>query len=53
MENQTRILIVDDQVNTCKSLQAILKKGGYHSDYTQSAEGFAAYPGQTLRRCHQ
>jgi DNA-binding NtrC family response regulator len=38
MENLTRILIVDDQINTCKSLQAILKKSGYHSDYTQSAE---------------
>ena len=38
MENPTQILIVDDQVNTCKSLQAILKKSGYHSDYTQSAE---------------
>ena len=38
MENPTQILIVDDQINTCKSLQAILKKSGYHSDYTQSAE---------------
>src|SRR5512136_1296771 len=38
MENQTQILIVDDQINTCKSLQAILKKSGYHSGYTQSAE---------------
>ncbi len=38
MENQSRILIVDDQINTCKSLQAILKKSGYHSDYTLSAE---------------
>ena len=38
METPTQILIVDDQINTCKSLQAILKKSGYHSDYTQSAE---------------
>jgi len=38
MENPTQILIVDDQINTCKSLQAILKKSGYHSGYTQSAE---------------
>ena len=38
MENSLRILIVDDQVNTCKSLQAILKKSGYHSEYTLKAE---------------
>ena len=38
MENSIRILIVDDQVNTCKSLQAILKKSGYHSEYTLKAE---------------
>ena len=37
MENSTKILIVDDQINTCKSLQAILKKSGYKSDYTLSA----------------
>ncbi len=34
MENSARVLIVDDQINTCKSLQAILKKSGYRSDYT-------------------
>ena len=38
MENSIRILIVDDQVNTCKSLQAILKKSGYRSEYTLKAE---------------
>ena len=38
MENSIRILIVDDQVNTCKSLQAILKKSGYYSEYTLKAE---------------
>lgn len=38
MENSTHILIVDDQINTCKSLQAILKKSGYRSDYTLNAE---------------
>ncbi len=38
MENPTQILIVDDQVNTCKSLQAILKKSGYPSDYTLNGE---------------
>ena len=38
MENQTKILIVDDQINTCKSIQAILKKSGYRSEYTLSAE---------------
>jgi DNA-binding NtrC family response regulator len=38
MENSSQILIVDDQINTCKSLQAILKKSGYRSDYTQSGE---------------
>ncbi|HSR13136.1 MAG TPA: sigma-54 dependent transcriptional regulator, partial [Thermodesulfobacteriota bacterium] len=32
-----KILIVDDQVNTCKSLQAILKKRGYACEYTVSA----------------
>jgi len=37
MENSTKILIVDDQINTCKSLQAILKKSGYKSDYTLNA----------------
>jgi DNA-binding NtrC family response regulator len=37
MENSARILIVDDQINTCKSLQAILKKSGYQSDYTLNA----------------
>jgi DNA-binding NtrC family response regulator len=38
MENSGKILIVDDQVNTCKSLQAILKKEGYHSEYALRAE---------------
>ena len=38
MENSIRILIVDDQVNTCKSLQAILKKSGYRCEYTLKAE---------------
>jgi DNA-binding NtrC family response regulator len=38
MENSIRILIVDDQVNTCKSLQAILKKSGYPSEYTLKGE---------------
>jgi DNA-binding NtrC family response regulator len=38
MEKPTQILIVDDQVNTCKSLQAILKKSGYPSDYTLNGE---------------
>jgi two-component system, NtrC family, response regulator PilR len=38
MEKTAKILIVDDQVNTCKSLQAILKKSGYFSDYTVRAE---------------
>jgi two-component system response regulator PilR (NtrC family) len=38
METSGKILIVDDQVNTCKSLQAILKKGGYHSEYALRAE---------------
>jgi DNA-binding NtrC family response regulator len=37
MENSAKILIVDDQINTCKSLQAILKKSGYKSDYTLNA----------------
>ena len=34
----TKILIVDDQVNTCKSIQAILKKSGYRSEYTLNGE---------------
>ncbi len=38
MKDAIQILIVDDQVNTCKSLQAILKKSGYRSEYTLSAE---------------
>ena len=38
MKDSIQILIVDDQINTCKSLQAILKKGGYRSEYTLSAE---------------
>jgi len=38
MENPAKILIVDDQVNTCKSLQAILKKSGFQSDYTLRSE---------------
>ena len=38
MENLTKILIVDDQINTCKSIQAILKKSGYRSEYTLNAE---------------
>ncbi len=38
MENSIKILIVDDQVNTCKSLQAILKKSGYLSEYTLKGE---------------
>ncbi|MDO8955282.1 MAG: sigma-54 dependent transcriptional regulator, partial [Deltaproteobacteria bacterium] len=38
MEHSCKILIVDDQVNTCKSLRAILKKSGYPSDYTLRAE---------------
>jgi len=38
MDNPSKILIVDDQVNTCKSLQAILRKGGYYSEYTLKAE---------------
>ncbi len=38
MEPAVKILIVDDQVNTCKSLQAILKKGGYDTDYTLKPE---------------
>jgi DNA-binding NtrC family response regulator len=37
MKESIQILIVDDQVNTCKSLQAILKKGGYRSEYTLSS----------------
>src|SRR4030042_1947949 len=37
-EHSCKILIVDDQVNTCKTLQAILKKSGYPSDYTLRAE---------------
>ena len=38
MENSAHILIVDDQINTCKSLQAILKKSGHISDYTLRPE---------------
>ncbi len=38
MDSPAKILIVDDQVNTCKSLQAILKKGGYQTDYTLKPE---------------
>jgi two-component system response regulator PilR (NtrC family) len=38
MKDSMQILIVDDQINTCKSLQAILKKSGYRSEYTLSAE---------------
>ena len=38
MKDAIQILIVDDQINTCKSLQAILKKSGYRSEYTLSAE---------------
>jgi len=38
MENLIKILIVDDQINTCKSIQAILKKSGYRSDYTLNAK---------------
>jgi DNA-binding NtrC family response regulator len=34
METLTRVLIVDDQINTCKSIQAILKKSGYSAEYT-------------------
>jgi DNA-binding NtrC family response regulator len=38
MKDPLQILIVDDQINTCKSLQAILKKSGYRSEYTLAAE---------------
>jgi two-component system response regulator PilR (NtrC family) len=38
MKDSIQILIVDDQINTCKSLQAILKKSGYRSEYLLSAE---------------
>ncbi len=38
MEPPAEILIVDDQINTCKSLQAILKKSGHQSDYTLKPE---------------
>ncbi len=38
MGNSAKILIVDDQLNTCKSLQAILKKSGYASEYTLRPE---------------
>jgi DNA-binding NtrC family response regulator len=38
METLTKILIVDDQINTCKSIQAILRKSGYRSEYTLNAE---------------
>jgi DNA-binding NtrC family response regulator len=38
MKEAIQILIVDDQINTCKSLQAILKKSGYRSEYTLSGE---------------
>jgi len=45
LDGQAKVLIVDDQINTCKSLQAILKKSGYPSDYTLSAE-------EALKRVH-
>jgi DNA-binding NtrC family response regulator len=38
MESQPRVLIVDDQINTCKSIQAILKKGGYPAEYTLNGQ---------------
>lgn len=38
MEFNSKILIVDDQINTCKSLEAILKKSGYFCSFTLSAE---------------
>ena len=46
METQTKILIVDDQINTCKSIQAILKKAGYASEYT-------LVPKEALRRVRE
>lgn len=38
MEYNCKILIVDDQINTCKSLLAILKKSGYSCAYSLSAQ---------------
>lgn len=38
MEFNSKILIVDDQINTCKSLEAILKKSGYSCSFTFNAE---------------
>jgi DNA-binding NtrC family response regulator len=38
MKDAIQILIVDDQINTCKSLQAILKKSGYRSEFTLSPQ---------------
>ncbi|MGB9698250.1 MAG: sigma-54-dependent transcriptional regulator [Thermodesulfobacteriota bacterium] len=38
MEFNCKVLIVDDQINTCKSLEAILKKSGYFCSFTLSAE---------------
>jgi len=46
MEESIKILIVDDQINTCKSLQAILKKSGYPSDYTLN-------PAEALKRVQE
>ncbi len=37
MEFNCQILIVDDQINTCKSLEAILKKSGYFCSFSLSA----------------
>jgi len=38
MASPSKVLIVDDQINTCKSLQAILKKSGVPSEYTLRPE---------------
>lgn len=38
MEFNSKVLIVDDQINTCKSLEAILKKSGYACFFTLNAE---------------
>lgn len=38
MESSCKILIVDDQINTCKSLEAILKKSGYFCQYSLNGE---------------
>lgn len=38
MEFNSNVLIVDDQINTCKSLEAILKKSGYSCSSTLNAE---------------